>query len=180
MGKMVIPGLQKRMVLFGLACCFVYAVMFPQPAKALDNATVTVAEATAQGTPPPPPDERKIADEIEALRGQMKEKPSDSVATRLGELLLGKGALDEAMAAFEDALKLNPRSFEARVGKGIVLGRLGKFAEALQQLRDALVLNPNPVRVHYELGLLYEKHGDFSKAVSEYKEGLKKYQEGKK
>ena len=179
MGKMVIPGLQKRMVLFGLACCFVYAVMFPQPAKALENGTGMGAETTAQGTPAPP-DERKIADEIEALRGEMKEKPTDSAACRLGELLLGKGALNEAMAAFDDVLKLNPRSFEARVGRGIVLGRLGKFAESEQQLRDALVLNPNQVRVHYELGRLYEKHGDFGKAVSEYKEGLKKYQEGKK
>jgi tetratricopeptide (TPR) repeat protein len=179
MGKIVIPGLQKRMVFFGLACYFVYAAMFPQPVKALDNGTGMGAVTTAQGTPAPP-DERKVADEIEALRGEMKEKPTDSAASRLAELLLGKGALNEAMAAFDDALKLNPRSFEARVGRGIVLGRLGKFAEAEQQLRDTLVLNPNPVRVHYELGLLYEKHGDFGKAVSEYKEGLKKYQEGKK
>ena len=179
MGKMVIPGLQKRIVLFGLACCFVYAVMFPHPAKALDNHTGAGVEATVQGAPAPSV-ERRIADEIEALRGEMKKRPTDSAASRLGQLLLGKGALNEAMEAFDAALKLNPRSFEARVGKGIVLGRLGKFAEAEQQLRDALLLNPNPVRVHYELGLLYEKQGDFGKSVSEYKEGLKKYQEGKK
>ena len=110
----------------------------------------------------------------------MKERPTDSAASRLGQLLLGKGALNEAMEAFDAALKLNPRSFEARVGKGIVLGRQGEFAKAEQVLRDALVLNPNPVRVHYELGMLYEEQGDFDNAVSEYKEGLKKYQEGKK
>jgi tetratricopeptide (TPR) repeat protein len=171
--------MQKIGVFFGLTCFFVYAGLFPQPAKALDNGTNTGAEATAQGAPPLP-GERKTADEIEALRGEMKERPTDAAASRLGHLLLGKGALNEAMDAFDAALKLNPRSFESRVGKGIVLGRLGDFAKAEQVLHDALVLNPNPVRVHYELGQLYEKQGDFGKAVAEYKEGLKKYQEGKK
>jgi len=55
-----------------------------------------------------------------------------------------------------------------------------KVADEIEALRRALVLNPHPVRVHYELGLLYEKQGDFGKAVAEYKEGLKKYQEGKR
>jgi hypothetical protein len=41
-------------------------------------------------------------------------------------------------------------------------------------------LNPNPVRVHYELALLYEKRGEFARAIAEYKEGLIKYQEGKR
>jgi cytochrome c-type biogenesis protein CcmH/NrfG len=175
MGKMVISALQKRGVFFGLTCFFVCVVLFPQPVKALDNGTGTGTEAPVQGA-----SERKIADEIVALRGEMKEKPTDSAASRLGQLLLGKGALNEAMEAFDVAMELNPRSFEARIGKGIVLGRQGEFAKAEQVLRDALVLNPNPVRVHYELGQLYEKQDHFGKAVSEYKEGLKKSQEGKK
>jgi Tfp pilus assembly protein PilF len=77
-------------------------------------------------------------------------------------------------------LRLNPRSFEARIGKGVVLGRQGELDKAEQLLRDALVLNPNPVRVHYELALLYEKRGEFARAIAEYKEGLIKYQEGKR
>jgi tetratricopeptide (TPR) repeat protein len=56
----------------------------------------------------------------------------------------------------------------------------GKISDEIEALRRALVLNPHPVRVHYQLGLLYEKEGDFGKAVAEYKEGLKKYQEGKR
>lgn len=176
MGKMIIAGLQKKRVASGLVCILVYAVMSPQSVKALENGAVAGAGATAQGVR----DERNIAAEMEILRKEMKEKPSDSAAIRLGQLLLGQGALHEALESFDAALKLNPRSFEARVGKGVALGRQGEFVKAEQSLRDALVLNPNPVRVHYELGRLYEKQGDFGKAVSEYKEGLKKYQEGKK
>lgn len=168
--------MQKRGASFCLACFFVFAGLFPVPVKALDKGAAAGAEAPQQGAP----GERNNADEIEALRGEMKEKPTDAAAIRLGQLLLGQGALNEAMEAFDAAVRLNPRSFEARVGKGIALGRQGEFAKAEQVLRDALVLNPNPVRVHYELGQLYEKQGDFGKAVSEYKEGLKKFQEGKK
>jgi tetratricopeptide (TPR) repeat protein len=174
MGKKMVSGLVKSGAFFGFACFFVYAVMSPHPAKALDNGAGRGAEAAV------PQGESKVAEEIEALRNEMKERPTASAAGRMGELLLGKGALNEAMEAFDAALKMNPRSFESRVGKGVVLGRQGEFVKAEQVLRGALVLNPNPVRVHYEIGRLYEKQGDFGKAVSEYKEGLKKYQEGKK
>jgi len=176
---MVIPGLQKIRIFFSLTCFFVCMVLTSQPAIALESGLADRPEAPTKEVQDQS-GSRQIDGEIEALRNEMKVKPTDSAASRLGQLLLGKGALNEAMGAFGEALKLNPRSFEARVGEGVVLGRQGEFAMAEQVLRDALVLNPNPVRVYYELGLLYEKHGDFGKAVSEYKEGLKKYQEGKK
>jgi len=122
----------------------------------------------------------KLDQEIETLRKEMNENPSGLSAVRLGDLLLKKGAADEALRSFEDALKINPRSLEGKIGRGVALGRLGDFGKAEQALRDALPLNPNPARVYYELGLLYERRGDFAKAVSEYKEGLKRYQEGMK
>jgi tetratricopeptide (TPR) repeat protein len=65
-------------------------------------------------------------------------------------------------------------------GVGIILGRRGKLKEAEQTLKAALVQNPNPVRTHYELGLVYEKSGDLEKAIAEYKQGIKKYQQGRK
>jgi Flp pilus assembly protein TadD len=124
------------------------------------------------------PAERDSSVEIEALRNEMKEKPADSTALRLGQLLLIKGDNGEALLSFEEALKLNPRSIEAKVGKGIALGRQGEYGKAEQALREALPLNPNPARVHYELGVLCERSGDFAGAVTEYKAGLKRYQEG--
>jgi Flp pilus assembly protein TadD len=126
------------------------------------------------------PDEKNSNAEIEALRSEMKEKPADSTALRLGQLLLKKGENREALLSFEEALKLNPRSVEAKVGKGIALGRQGEYGKAELALREALPLNPNPARVHFELGVLCERRGDFAGAVSEYKEGLKRYREGMK
>jgi cytochrome c-type biogenesis protein CcmH/NrfG len=135
------------------------------------------AAVSATAAPQQANDARKIEQEIEALRAAMKEKPDDSTAVRLGQLLMVKGEMDAALRSFEDALKLNPRSLDAKVGKGRSLAALGESGKAEQVLRDALVLNPDPARVHYELGLIYEGRGDFTRAVSEYKEGLKKYEE---
>jgi len=148
-------------------------------ALAADNNPAAGSGPRAIEAQPPLPDP-KIDGEIETLRNGLKEKPSDSAFIRLGRLLLGKGALNDALQAFDEALRLNPRSFEAKIGKGVVLGRQGELEKAEQLLRNALVLNPNPVRVHYELALLYEKRGEFGKAIAEYKEGLIKYQEGKR
>lgn len=162
-------------LIFGIFLIAVSPSFAAEPAKSLDYATPAPAgEAKAKL------DEKNSNADIEALRSEMKEKPADSTALRLGQLLLKKGDNGEALMSFEEALKLNPRSVEAKVGKGIALGRLGEYSKAEKALREALPLNPNPARVHYELGVLCERRGDFTGAVTEYKEGLKRYQEGMK
>ncbi len=141
------------------------------PAAAQDSGKGSDAPAASA------PGERKGTEEIGAIRNELKERPTAAGFVRLGELLLKENSLKEAGEAFDEALRMNPRSLEARIGKGTVLVRQGDLAQAEQVLREALPLNPNPLRVHYELGLLYEKQGDFARAVAEYKEGLKKHQE---
>jgi len=171
MGKRVV----KSLIMF--CGTFLIAV---SPSFAAASANTLEAPVETSGEAKPTFDEQKLNAGIEALRNEMKENPSDSAALRLGHLLLKKGAAGEALLSFEEALKLNPRSVEAKVGKGIAVGRRGEYAKAEQVLRDALNLNPNPARVHYELGVLSERRGDFAGAVSEYKEGLKRYREGMK
>jgi Flp pilus assembly protein TadD len=100
---------------------------------------------------------------------------------RLGSALLSRGdSEEEAIRAFDMALKLNPRNAEAKTGKGIVLLRKGDFALAEQLLREALLQSPDPVKIHYELGLLYQKKGSFDQAVAEFKEGISKFQQGRR
>ena len=118
--------------------------------------------------------------ELAAARLRVKEDPSNASGhIRLAMLLLNKGALDEAMLSFNEALKLNPRSHDAKTGRGIVLARKGNLQEAEKVFKDALLLNPNPVRTHYELGLVYEKLGDLEKAAAEFKEGIRKHEQGR-
>ncbi len=118
--------------------------------------------------------------EIALARANVKADPANAVLhVRLGYLLVRKGALDDAVRSFDQALKINPRMFDAKTGRGVVLARKGEFKEAERVLQDAMVLNPNPVRTHYELGLVYEKLGDAEKAMAEFKEGIKKHEQGR-
>jgi Flp pilus assembly protein TadD len=118
--------------------------------------------------------------EIANARMLVKGDPSNaSLQIRLADLLVRKGALNEAMSSFDEALKLNPHAHEAKTGRGVVLARQGNLQEAEGVLKDALLLNPNPVRTHYELGLVYEKLGDQEKALAEFKEGIRKHEQGK-
>lgn len=172
MGKRI-PHLP--VVIFGIYLLGVSPSFAAEPAKSADESPPATA-----GKAKEKPDEKNSNAEIAGLRSEMKEKPADSTALRLGQLLLKKGENREALLSFEEALKLNPRSVEAKIGKGIAMGRLGEYGKAEQALREALPLNPNPARVHYELGVLCERRGDFAGAVSEYKEGLKRFQEGMK
>lgn len=174
MRKRVTSGF-PRGVISVFFCLLAFMALTFSPARWADAGPGTGAKSTMQAAPAPVSG-KKMDGEIETIRQEIKEKPVYSACLRLGNLLLGKGALNEAMHAFDEALKLNPRSHEAKTGKGIVLGRLGEFEKAEQTLRGALVLNPNPMRVHYELGLLFERRGDPGKAIAEFKEALNKYQ----
>lgn len=129
----------------------------------------------------PQAEEKRSLSEIEALRSELAKEPGNAREhIRLGWLLLGEGGYDAAISSFDQALQLNPRSSDAKAGKGAALARKGELAAAEAILKDALVLNPNPVRVHYELGLLYDRLGAPDKALAEYKTAIEKYRQGRR
>lgn len=149
------------------------------PARADD---VVKAAKEAVATQPPATAERTgdLDREITSARLRVKEDPANASShVRLAELLVRKGALDGAMLSFDEALKLNSRSHDAKTGRGVVLSRRGSLQEAEVALKEALLLNPNPVRTHYELGLVYERLGDLDKALAELKEGIRKHELGR-
>jgi tetratricopeptide (TPR) repeat protein len=65
------------------------------------------------------------------------EPMSDDVEANLGGALLATGALDEAQAHFDAALRLNPRNRAALHNDAVLLARRGDIAGA-QALRDRL------------------------------------------
>lgn len=141
---------------------------------------VTGAKDTAAKPAASAEKDGRIDEEIAAAKANITTDPANaSFHVRLGHLFIRKGALDDAMRSFDEALKYNPRSNEAKTGRGIVLARKGNLAEAAEALKDALVLNPNPVRTHYELGLVYERLGELDKAVAELKEAIRKHEQGR-
>lgn len=159
----------------GVMFPFLFFMLPVAPAMAVPAVDAPVLQETKKagvGTPD---------SELAAAKAAVKEEPSNPAAhSRLGNLLLQRGALDEAIGSFDHSLALNRRLVEAKTGKGIALARKGKLAEAEQVLKEALRQNPDPIRVHYELGLVYEKMGDSARACAEFKEGIKNYMRGRR
>jgi tetratricopeptide (TPR) repeat protein len=164
-----------------VAVCLVAALISPSSWAAEARAPQVPAPEKEQPTVSGPAGSSSEEHEIRSVREQIAKTPDDALLyVRLGYLLLNAGAPADAKTAFDDALKRNNHSHAALTGEGIILARAGNLKEAEQVLKEALVRNPDPVRTLYELGLVYEKEGDPEKALAEYKEGIAKYQQGRK
>lgn len=92
-----------------------------------------------------------------------------SVAFRVAENRLSAGALDEAHKAVEQALSLEPDSFEAKIVLGRVLIEKGRFTEAVELLSRVCQSRPNDAKTAYYLGVAQEKNGRLEDALATYR-----------
>lgn len=92
----------------------------------------------------------------------------------LGILYYGDGKVSEAIAAFEDALKINPDSVVSLNYLGIISRGKGDFKQAQSFYENALQVDPDYAFAHLNYGILLELYmGKLSKALMHYK----RYQE---
>ena len=100
--------------------------------------------------------------------------PDSSMAhNNLGfELLYKDGRVDEAMAEFQSALKINPRNAEALANIGRVFSRIGRMDEAIVQYQKALEFKPNFPEAHSDLGNCFFAIGRIDDAISQYKKAF--------
>jgi len=84
------------------------------------------------------------------------------------------GARNLALAeqAARKAMALNPRSFEANLSLGVVLGEEGRNADSLPMLREASALAPNSALVWKHLGYIYHYAGLIDLAEAAFRRGL--------
>ena len=72
---------------------------------------------------------------------------------------------DEAQAAYQRALQVDPEFAEARVNLGVILKGKGNLAEAERELRRALDVNPNMFEAHYNLANALAAQGRIDEAI---------------
>lgn len=94
------------------------------------------------------------------------------------------GRSEDALAAFGEALGLNPRYVEARVHRGVVLSALGRSAEAADEFaaaREAAgeprlgIAGPDAAKIanqHAALGDTYHEVGATDRAIEQYETAL--------
>jgi tetratricopeptide (TPR) repeat protein len=94
----------------------------------------------------------------------------------LGNVLANdSGRLNDAIAQFEEALRLNPDFAVAHNDLGVVLARVpGRLGDAIAQCREALRLKPDYADAHFNLGnALSKAPGRLNDAIVQYREALR-------
>ena len=80
---------------------------------------------------------------------------------------------EDAIAHFEQALRIKPDFADAQNRLGTVLAQAGKFQEAITHFQQALRLNPDYAEVHANLGNTLAQVGRVPEAIVQYQEALK-------
>jgi tetratricopeptide (TPR) repeat protein len=79
------------------------------------------------------------------------------------------GRYDQALQAFDQALKLKPNDPALITYKATVYYAKGNNAQAVQLCEQALKVNPNFGRAYYQRGMIYEKQEKFDQALADLK-----------
>ena len=86
----------------------------------------------------------------------------------LGVALEQQGKSDEALAEYNEALRIDPSRVQVHNNLANLLDVLGRNDEALVHYREALRLKPDAPLVHLNLGSLLVKLGRYGEAMQEY------------
>jgi tetratricopeptide (TPR) repeat protein len=79
----------------------------------------------------------------------------------------------EALAAFEQAIRLNPNHVGAWLGKGTVLALLGRYQEALAAFEQAIRLDPNDSDAWLAKGLALAELGRYQEALAAFEQAIR-------
>lgn len=91
----------------------------------------------------------------------------------IGAAHAAAGKTDEARAAFEEALRLNPKDARALNDFGYLLEQAGDTAGAVELYKRALDARPEFALTRTNLGEILAKQGDLAGAVREYEQAAK-------
>ena len=90
----------------------------------------------------------------------------------LGNALLSRGQVDEAIVHFRNALEIKPDSADAHNSLGNALEHEGQVDEAIAHYRKALEFKPDHADAHNNLGLALAERGQVDEAISHYRKAL--------
>ncbi|MSQ47912.1 MAG: tetratricopeptide repeat protein [Deltaproteobacteria bacterium] len=90
-----------------------------------------------------------------------------------GIKFLSEGRQRDAITAFDQAIRLNPRSAEAYLGRGMAYNETGKNEQALKDYDAALALNPQYAEAYFNRGNTYSDLGQHERALKDYNETVR-------
>jgi Flp pilus assembly protein TadD len=117
-----------------------------------------------------------IYDNLETLwRDTMAKNPGSWMAHEsLGVLLLRRGGhLEEAVAQFQETLRLKPDEARAHDSLGIVLSQQGRLDEAMSHFEEAIRLQPKDPKAYNNLAMALQSQGRLDEAITQLEVALK-------
>jgi tetratricopeptide (TPR) repeat protein len=93
---------------------------------------------------------------------------NDVAHNNLGNDLLDKGEVDDAIPHFQEAIAINPRYAKAHYNLGVALERKGDAGLAIAEYQKALEIMPDMVGAHNNLGNALFAKGDAQGALLHY------------
>jgi protein O-mannosyl-transferase len=98
---------------------------------------------------------------------------SNSIAHyNLGNALLKRGKIDEAIAQYQKALEIQPGLSSAHYNLGNAFLKHGELNEAIAQYQKTLELRPNHADSLYNMGLALFKQGKLDEAIAQLRKAL--------
>ncbi|MEJ7607444.1 MAG: tetratricopeptide repeat protein [Bryobacteraceae bacterium] len=94
----------------------------------------------------------------------------DRVQLGMAQALEALGRTTEAEAAFQAAIRLNPK---ARIEYAVFLYRQGRTQDAVAPLQAAIAREAGAARPRFELGRVFLQLGRYSEAASQFDEAIK-------
>jgi tetratricopeptide (TPR) repeat protein len=91
----------------------------------------------------------------------------------IGNTLLGRGQTAEAIASYQDALRLRPDLTDARRGLAMAYMKLGRHKDAEREFRRLTAARPRDASAHYDLGCALSARGRHEDALVSYREALR-------
>lgn len=115
----------------------------------------------------------KLAAATSAAREALAIEPREArFHSLLGEIALKQDDRSRAMAHFDAAVERNPRFFEYRIHRGLLLHELGRYGAARSDLETANELLPTAI-AHERLGDIALEQGRRDEAIAHYEVAAK-------
>jgi tetratricopeptide (TPR) repeat protein len=102
-----------------------------------------------------------------------KNPASHRAHNSLGRALEQEQRLNEAIAEFREALRLQPNHTEAHYNLGTTVYALGRIEEAIGHYENALRTNPDYARAHNNLAAALSRQGKLEAAIHHFSETLR-------
>ncbi|NEQ38648.1 MAG: tetratricopeptide repeat protein [Okeania sp. SIO3I5] len=84
-----------------------------------------------------------------------------------------QGEYQQALAAYNQAIRLNPKFADAYYNRAIVYDDLGEYEKALADYNQAIQLNPKFANAYYGRGLAYYNQGKYEQALADYNQAIR-------